>query len=177
MSRIRGIRRGVQTASGAWGPVRLSLATVLGSEVANVVGGSGGSDMKPLVTYFGRYSAYRAGSEGRTVTDAGPQLCLAASFRKGRHQAAGGPPVVEAAAGRFRIARIPDKGALRWLAEAAGPGGDARIELVFADGRRERIAQGADEATLRALVASAGRNMDARLELVFRHAEGFRTPE
>ena len=70
-------------------------------------------------------------------------------------------------AGRLRIARILDEGALRWLAEAAGPGGGARIELVFADGRRVRIAQGADEAYLRALVASARRNMDARIELVF----------
>jgi hypothetical protein len=81
-----------------------------------------------------------------------------------------------AAAGRLRIARALDEGALRWLAKAAGAGGGARIELVFADGRRERIAQGANEANLCALVAS-GRNMDARLELVFRRAEGFLTPQ
>ena len=81
------------------------------------------------------------------------------------------------AAGRLRIARILDEGALRWLAEAAGPGGGARIELVFGDGRRVRIAQGADEANLRALVASVGQNMDTHLELVVRRAQGFLAPQ
>ena len=120
-----------------------------------------------MVEYFGRRCAYRAGSERNIATGGGPLLWLAAPSRRSRHQAAGGSPIKAAAAGRLRISRILDEGALRWLAEAAGPGGGARIELVFGDGRRVRIAQGADQACLRALVASAKRNMDARIELVF----------
>lgn len=120
-----------------------------------------------MVEDFGRRFAYRAGCERDIATVGGPLPWLAAQSRISSHQAAGGPPVVAVTAGRLRIARILDEGALRWLAEAAGPGGGARIELVFADGRRVRIAQGADEAYLRALVASARRNMDARIELVF----------
>jgi len=70
--------------------------------------------------------------------------------------------------GRLRIARGLDNVSLRRLASATQPGSGARIELVFAGGRRVRIAQGADEAGLRALVTSAERNVDAHIELVFR---------
>jgi hypothetical protein len=129
-----------------------------------------------VIEYFGRNSAYRAGPVRGVATGAGPPLWLAAPFRRSRHQAAGGPPIKAAAAGRLRISRLLDEGALRWLAEAAGPGGGARIELVFADGQRARIAQGADEAYLRALVASAKRNTDARIELVFAGRKGFARP-
>ena len=130
-----------------------------------------------MVEYFGRRCAYRAGSERNIATGGGPLLWLAAPSRRSRHQAAGGSPIKAAAAGRLRISRILDEGAFRWLAEAAGPGGGARIELVFGDGRRVRIAQGADEANLRALVASVGQNMDTHLELVVRRAQGFLAPQ
>src|ERR1039457_1541627 len=131
--------------------------------------------MKSMIMSSGRRLTYRTGTERGVATSVGPLLCVTAQSRSSRHEAAGGAPLV-AAAGRLRIARALDEGALRWLAKAAGAGGGARIELVFADGRRERIAQGAKEVNLRALVAS-GRNMDARLELVFRRAKGFRTPQ
>src|ERR1017187_1408083 len=81
--------------------------------------------MKSMIMSSGRRLTYRTGTERGVATSVGPLLCVTAQSRSSRHEAAGGAPLV-AAAGRLRIARALDEGALRWLAKAAGPRGGGR---------------------------------------------------